>query len=557
MENNSAVLTAKGSVYELPDDLRSKMVLLGDGHLLIDENYRTDIDVLTKVAFFKNLQIDGVFLTDKDKIKYVNPEEISSYYNDSTRLTVLQDANQVQKRIIELIAVAYAKKVTDIHIELRAPSTYIQFRQLGSLQTYQQLTYDDGMAICTSLYNSMTLTSGTSYNPRTQQDGNMKPEFLPEGLAGIRISTGPTQGGNCFMVLRLLPIGQNVELSVLGYGKSQISALEYCNSSHAGGITLICGPTGSGKSTTLQLLAKKTLLAAKGTINFLTIEDPVEYPIVVEDIVEQLVIDPVTNVEETKTIKVTYAARQIAIPSTDDAILKKKLYSDTVVAAMRQDPDFIMIGEIRDLATGDAAITASNTGHPVVSTVHARNASAIIDRLISPTIGVDKHQILSPDMITGLFAQHLVPELCPSCRRKLIDYIEELDTELVDRLEHVFADYGGLDGIYIKSNALEVSCGYYDKEHDRACVGGYIGRFVVAESIIPDEKYLQYMREDKRFDAYRHWIDNLKGYTMMAHGLAKVKHGLLDPMALESKLKRISLQENLDVAIADVEVKNV
>lgn len=231
---NSAVLTAKGAIYELSDELRSKMVLLGDGHLLIDENYRTDVDVLTKIAFFKNIQIDGVNLTDKDKIKYVSPEEVCSYYDDSTRLTVLQDANQVQKRIIELIAVAHAKKVTDIHIELRAPSTYIQFRELGSLYVYQQLTYDDGMSMCTSLYNSMTLTSGSSYNPRTQQDGNMKPEFLPDGLAGIRIATGPTQGGNCFMVLRLLPTGENIELDSLGYSKSQIDAFDYCNSSHSG-----------------------------------------------------------------------------------------------------------------------------------------------------------------------------------------------------------------------------------------------------------------------------------------------------------------------------------
>ena len=85
MENTSAVLTAKGSEYELSDDLRSKMVLLSDGYLLIDENYRNDGDVLTKMTFFKNLQIDGVSLTDKDKIKYVNPEEIRSYYDDSTR----------------------------------------------------------------------------------------------------------------------------------------------------------------------------------------------------------------------------------------------------------------------------------------------------------------------------------------------------------------------------------------------------------------------------------------------------------------------------------------
>lgn len=547
----NSVLTAKGSKYELPQDLRAKMVFLGDGNILIDENYRNDSQVLSKIAFFKNIMIDGKAISNKDKIKYVTPDEIRSFYDDSNRLTVLQDANHVQKRVIDLIAVAFAEKVTDIHIELRSPSTFIQFRKLGSLKVYQQLTYEDGTAICTTLYNSMTLSSGTNYNPRTQQDANMRPEFLPDGLAGIRIATGPTQGGNSFMVLRLLPIGKNMELSVLGYAKSQMKALEYCNSAHAGGITLVCGPTGSGKSTTLQLLAKKTLLAAKGEINFLTIEDPVEYPIVVEDYVEQLVNDPLNNTQEIKTVKVTYAARQIAIQSTDDAELKRQRYRETVVAAMRQDPDIIMIGEIRDFATADAAITASNTGHPVISTVHARNAQMILDRLI--TIGADRNLLLSPDMITGLFAQHLVPELCPNCKRKLVDNLDEIDEDLLERLESVFKEHGGLENIYIKSNSLETSCGYYDKEHDRLCYNGYIGRFVVAEAVLPDEQYLQYMRDNRMYDAYRYWIEQLKGYTMMAHGLAKVKHGLLDPIALESKLKRISHQDNLDIAIADVQ----
>jgi type II secretory ATPase GspE/PulE/Tfp pilus assembly ATPase PilB-like protein len=548
--SSGSVLTAKGAQYELPQDLRAKMVLLGDGSILVDENYRNDISILTKIAFYKNIQIDGKNLSSKDKVQYVTPDEVQGYYSDSNRFTALKDANHVQKRIIDLIAVAFAEKVTDIHIELRAPSTYIQFRKLGSLKIYQQLTYEDGLALSTTLYNSMTLSSATNYNPRTQQDGNMRLEFLPEGLAGIRIATGPTQGGNAFMVLRLLPIGQNMDLRVLGYAKSQMKSLEYCNSAHAGGITLVCGPTGSGKSTTLQLLAKKTLLAAKGQINFLTIEDPVEYPIIVEDYVEQLVTDPETNVSEVKTVKVTYAARQIAIQSTDDAAIKKQRYQETVIAAMRQDPDIIMIGEIRDVATADAAITASNTGHPVISTVHARNAQMIIDRLI--TIGADRNLLLSPDMITGLFAQHLVPELCPKCKRKLIDHKDDIDSDLLKRLEDTYKDHGGLDGIYINSNSLESSCGYYDEENDRMCYNGHIGRFVIAESILPDEKYLQYMRDNQMYEAYRYWIEHLHGYTMMCHGMAKVKHGLLDPQALESKLKQICYQDNLAIAIADV-----
>lgn len=548
----SGVLTAKGAKYELSQDLRAKLVLLGDGSILINENYKNDRQVLSKVAYFKNLVTEeGEFFVHRDRVKYVTQEEVSSYYDDSSRVAAMQDANQIQKTVMEIISIAFSEKVTDIHIELRAPSTFIQFRKLGSLYVYQQLTFEDGVSLCTALYNSMTLSSGTSYNPRTQQDANMRHDFLPNGLAGVRVATGPTQGGNCFMVLRLLPLGQNIEFSTLGYSKAQMEALEYCNSTHSGGITLVCGPTGSGKSTTLQLLAKQNLLKAKGEINFLTIEDPVEYPIVVDDEVDQVILDTITNKYITKRIKVTYAARQIAIASTDDAELKKRRYRETVVAAMRQDPDIIMIGEIRDAATADAAITASNTGHPVISTVHARNAQMIIDRLIM--VGADKNLLLSPDMITGLFAQHLVPEICPKCKLKLKDNLERVKEPLKHRLEETFKEHGGLDGIYVRNISHgNNGCGYYDEKTDRRCYNGNIGRTVVAEFILPDEQYLQYMRDNKMYDAYRYWIEKLNGYTMMAHGLAKVKNGVVDPESLESKLKLVTYQDNLGIAINDV-----
>ncbi|MDD3266892.1 MAG: ATPase, T2SS/T4P/T4SS family [Burkholderiales bacterium] len=548
----SGVLTAKGAKYELSQDLRAKLVLLGDGSILINENYKNDRQVLSKVAYFKNIVTDeGEFFVPRDRVKYVTQEEVSSYYDDSSRVAAMQDANQIQKTVMEIISIAFSEKVTDIHIELRAPSTFIQFRKLGSLYVYQQLTFEDGVSLCTALYNSMTLSSGTSYNPRTQQDANMRHDFLPTGLAGVRVATGPTQGGNCFMVLRLLPLGQNIEFSTLGYSKAQMEALEYCNSTHSGGITLVCGPTGSGKSTTLQLLAKQNLLKAKGEINFLTIEDPVEYPIVVDDEVDQVILDPITNKYITKRIKVTYSARQIAIASTDDAELKKRRYRETVVAAMRQDPDIIMIGEIRDAATADAAITASNTGHPVISTVHARNAQMIIDRLIM--VGADRNLLLSPDMITGLFAQHLVPEICPKCKLKLKNNLDRVNDSLKQRLEETFKEHGGLDGIYVRNISNGSSgCGYYDEKTDRRCYNGNIGRTVVAEFILPDEQYLQYMRDNKMYDAYRYWIEKLNGYTMMAHGLAKVKNGVVDPESLESKLKLVTYQDNLGVAIEDV-----
>ena len=550
LDDAAVVVTSQSGRYEINKVLQDKLAVLSNGDIFVNENYKTDEEVLNKITFFKNVVKDnGSYFSTREQIKYVTAEDIREYYDENQRLSFFADANAIQKTIVGLITRAYNAKATDIHIVLQAPSTFIYFRVLGDLHLEETLTYDDGNAICNTLYTTMTTTSGINYNPREQQDANISGQFLPDGLSGIRVATGPTQGGNSFMVLRLLPAGQNTKIEDLGYAKSHLRAIRTCKSAHNGGITIFSGPTGSGKSTSLQAVAKETLLDAKGKINFLTIEDPIEYPIMVEDNIEEIVEEHGRKIKKTK--KVIYSARQISIQSTDDAEQKSEWYRKTVVAAMRQDPDVIMIGEMRDHSTVAAAITASNTGHPVITTLHARNAQMIIDRLI--TIGADKNLLLSPDMINGLVSQHLVPELCPNCKRKLIDHVDELDPELIQRLNDTFANHGGLDGIYIRgANINSTGCGYHDKNKGNWCIAGHIDRFVVAEIILPDETYLQYMRDGKMLDAQQYWHNEKHGYTMLTHGLAKVKKGWLDPRSLESKLRQISPQTNLDKAIEDV-----
>ena len=550
MAADAIVLTGESGKYQLPEAMRDKLVLLSSGDVFVNENYRDDDDVLFELAFYNNIkQANGQNFTTKDKINYITPEEIRSYYDENQKLVFFTDSNAIQREITTLITRAYNEKATDIHIVLFSPVTEIYFRIMGALVLIDTRTYKDGSDLCSSLYNTMTSTSGTEYNASEQQDGNMMGHYLPEGLAAIRIATGPTQGGNSFMVLRLLPKGKDTRMEDLGYSRSHLNAFKTCMASNNEGITLICGPTGSGKSTTMQALAKRKLKEVKGTINFLTIEDPVEYPIVVDDNVE--VIEVVDDKAYPKMKKITYAARQVSIQSTDEPELKKAWYLKAVIASVRQDPDRVMIGEIRDATTADAAINLSNTGHPVLATLHASNTLMIIDRL--EKIGADRNLVLSPGMIKGLFAQKLVSKLCPKCKRKLIDHIDELEPDLIERLETTFKDHGGLEEIYIRGTyTLRSGCGYHDKDNDLWCISGYIDRMVVAEFIMPDSEFLQLMYDRRLLDAGKHWFNNLGGYTMMTHGLAKVKAGILDPRTLEEQLEQISPQINLDKAIDDV-----
>ena len=549
MATDALVLTGEGGKYQLPEPMRDKLVFLSNGDIFVNENYRNDDDVLFELAFLCNIiRSNGQPLTGRDRVNYITPEEIRTYYDENQKLVFFTDSNAIQRNITTLITRAYNERATDIHIVLFSPVTEIYFRVMGDLVLIDTLTYKDGADMCTTLYNTMTNTSGTGFNQSEQQDANMLGHFLPDGLAGIRVATGPTQSGNSFMVLRLLPKGKDIQLANLGYSRSQLQAFNACMSANNEGITLICGPTGSGKSTTMQTLAKGKLIETQGTINFLTIEDPVEYPIVVEtfvDVTEEIDGKPVTRKK-----KVTYAARQVSIQSSDDPELKREWYSKAVIAAMRQDPDRVMIGEIRDATTADSAITLSNTGHPVLATLHASNSLMITDRL---EIGADRNLILSPGMIKGLFAQKLAAILCPNCKRKLIDHLDEIDPELLVRLENTFKDYGGLEGIYIRGRHItHMGCGYHDVENNLWCIAGYIDRKVLAEFIMPDSRFLQLMYERRLLDAEQHWFENLNGYTMMTHGLAKVKAGILDPKTLEDQLEQIKPQQNLEKAIADV-----
>jgi type II secretory ATPase GspE/PulE/Tfp pilus assembly ATPase PilB-like protein len=184
---------------------------------------------------------------------------------------------------------------------------------------------------------------------------------------------------------------------------------------------------------------------------------------------------------------------------------------------MRLDPDNLMYGEIRDLASAQAAFRGGMTGHLVWSTLHTNNAVASLQRLAD--MGVDQYLITDPALMTGVINQSLLPVLCPKCRVPAKDHCTQLDDGLRERLEHLQI----LEGTNIKGEGCS------------NCKGlGVVGRTVVAEVLLTDLSFMRVFAERGASAARRHWVKEMGGVTKIAHAITKIAAGDIDPRHAET-----------------------
>ncbi|HYZ85025.1 MAG TPA: GspE/PulE family protein, partial [Bryobacteraceae bacterium] len=274
-----------------------------------------------------------------------------------------------------MIAQAVEKRASDIHLEPFEKEFRIRFRIDGVLWSQDPPPREMKAAIISRVKLMAKLNIAER---RLPQDGRIKIKTLGREV-DLRVSTLPTLYGES-VVMRLLDrsAGDFYDLRRLGFDDHMLRRMEhYTQLPH--GILLVTGPTGSGKSTTLYSALKRINQSDKKII---TIEDPVEYQI---DGVNQLHVNPQINL--------TFATGLRHI--------------------VRQDPDVIMVGEIRDRETADVAIRAALTGHFVYSTLHTNDAPSAITRLTD--MGVENYLISSS--VVSVLAQRLVRVICKSCRR--------------------------------------------------------------------------------------------------------------------------------------------
>lgn len=274
-----------------------------------------------------------------------------------------------------LLQYAFSQRASDIHIEPRRELGNVRFRIDGVLHQVYQLPAQITMAVISRLKILGRLNVAEKRHP---QDGRLKTKS-PEGdEVELRLSTLPTAFGEK-LVMRIF----DPDVLLKSFGELGLANEDYKRwtdmTSKAHGIVLVTGPTGSGKTTTLYSTLKQL---ATDDVNVCTIEDPIE---MVEESFNQMQVQ--------QNIDLNFA--------------------DGVRALLRQDPDIIMIGEIRDLETAEMAIQAALTGHLVLSTLHTNDAPSAITRLLE--LGVAPYLIKAT--VLGVMAQRLVRTLCPSCKQ--------------------------------------------------------------------------------------------------------------------------------------------
>ncbi len=345
-----------------------------------------DFEAINAVQTFSKLEVRPQLATEQDILDaldrgYAEGDRQSATIGfatgDEEDLEHLRDMASeapVIRLVNAMIAQAIEKRASDIHIEPFEKEFRIRFRVDGVLFNQEQPPRELKAAIISRLKLMAKLNIAER---RLPQDGRIKLRILGREV-DLRVSTLPTLYGES-VVMRLLDrsAGDFYDLRRLGFDDHMLNRMEhYTSLPH--GIFLVTGPTGSGKSTTLYSALKRINLPDKKII---TIEDPVEYQM---DGINQIHVNP--------QIGLTFAAG--------------------IRHIVRQDPDVIMIGEIRDRETADIAIRSALTGHFVFSTLHTNDAPSAVTRLTD--MGVENYLITSS--VVAILAQRLVRVICTQCR---------------------------------------------------------------------------------------------------------------------------------------------
>ena len=358
---------------------------------------------------------------------------------------------------------ALHENASDIHIEPKEKFTKIRYRIDGVLFDSMQAPAKMHPAIVSRIKIMSNLDISER---RLPQDGKISVIMGGRGI-DLRISVLPTSRGEK-VVIRLLDSASimrglddsGMEPQIVGAFKEQI-ALPH-------GILLVTGPTGSGKSTTLY----SALAQMDGdTMNISTVEDPVEYN-----------LQFCSQIQTNERIGLTFAA--------------------SLRSLLRQDPDIIMVGEIRDNETARIAVQAALTGHLVLSTLHTNDAPSSITRLVN--IGIEPYLVAAS--LNAVVAQRLVRRICPDCKKAY-------------KIPKNMRKY--VEKVGIKASQIVHGAGC-----DKCRQSGYLGRVGVFELLIINDKFRNIINEDASVNSIRRAFAKSGQHTLFDDGMEKVKQGL-------------------------------
>ncbi len=495
--NGNKLLTVNGSDFAISNETRRLLALFSDGTYLVSKDNRFDGAVYNFEANVKRRKIPI------KAPRYVTLNEISAIYAYAERGAGTVDVSaeeaedmQMQIDFINIIQRASQKKVSDVHIIVGSSSTVL-FRENGIMVKQNEYGGEWGEAFVRSVFASADI-SDSNYSQNEFQGaqklgstplrGSKGKLMLPHNVLAIRLQFNPIAFGSQYLVMRLLYADDNPEgssdLRSLGLGKYE-EDLFYKMRSMAVGLNVVAGPTGSGKSTTLQRNMIKLLQEKNYQINLLTVEDPPEYPIP--------------------------GARQMPVTNANTEEEKNEQFTKALSAALRSDPDVILVGETRSLSTAELTFKGALSGHGVWTTLHANSAPAIVTRLRD--MGIQPYLLNDPELVKGLVSQRLFRKLCPNCRQSI--KTKEGSPEF-DRLRNALGDYG-IENVYVSGPGCK-ACGYK----------GFKGRMAVDEIILPDSRFLRLMIDNETAKAIDYWVSELNGRPLKDAAIERMIKGQID-----------------------------
>ena len=325
------------------------------------------------------LAIDKAYGTS-DAISVANKyaQEKEEQFQDEEDDIYNEDINNspIVQLVKSMIEQAVRQRASDIHIEPMERQVRVRYRIDGAL--YERMVYSN--RLLPAIVARVKIVGGMDITEkRKPQDGRIT-QVIDRQEFDIRVSILPTVYGEKIVMRLTSKNALTKEKSQLGFAEQELKQFDHIlKNPH--GIILVTGPTGSGKSTTLYTALSEL---NKEDVNIITVEDPVEAN-----------IDGINQVHVNAKANLTFASALRSI--------------------LRQDPDIIMIGEIRDGETAGIAVQASITGHLVVSTLHTNSAAGTVGRLVD--MGIEPY--LLADSIVGVIAQRLVRRLCPNCKKQV------------------------------------------------------------------------------------------------------------------------------------------
>lgn len=485
-----------GSTLNINDETRRRLALFSDGQFLVSAEHKFDGPVLNfqTIAAKKGLVMQPP--------QYISQNELNTIYalGERNKPIAGDDVDlerlQMQQDFVNIVKRASSMKVSDVHIVVSDNYSEVIFRTNGIMVKEMEYSKDWGELFVRAAFASADISDsnyaqnefqGAQKLGATPLRGSKGKLMLPHNVLAIRLQFNPIAFGSQYLVMRILYADDNPDgsddLSALGCGDYEQDLFFRLRSAPVG-LNVVAGPTGSGKSTLLQRNMIKLIKEKNNEVNLLTVEDPPEYPIP--------------------------GARQMPVTNANTEEEKAEQFGLALNAALRSDPDVLMVGETRSLSAANLVFKGALSGHLVWTTLHANSAPAIVTRLRD--MGVQSYMLGDPELLKGLVSQRLFQRLCPYCHTPAK---EHLDDPAVKRLRIALGDFG-LENTFLKGPGCKFCNGR-----------GIKGRLGIQEMILPDATFLQLMIGGETRKAIDYWTSDLNGRPMKDVALERMLKGLV------------------------------